>query len=360
MPSVAGPVAQNRFDVTRAKGSLNSPLIRKRHSKALIMKFCIYGAGAIGGFLGAYLARAGHEVALIARGAQLAALRSRGLTLIHAEEKFTTYPDCAEDPRQIGPTDAVFVTVKGPALPSVGEGIGPLLGHDTPVVFAMNGIPWWYDHGRDAPPTGAAPLLDPTGSMRRSVDPKRAIGCVVDCPVRVAEPGLVVSNRPTKGKFAIGEPDGSVSERIARISNILDGCGLEAPVSKDIRKVIWAKLVINLSRSPLAVLTGAPENMLSEDPDITDITREMITEAAAVAAAHGIELELDWPALLETRYRANHRPSMLQDWDAQRPMEIDSIGVIVSRFAAEAGLSTPTIDRVLALLRMKAREVGLY
>jgi len=324
------------------------------------MKICIYGAGAIGGFLGAYLARAGHEVSLIARGAQLEALRSKGLTLIHGEDKFTTYPDCAEDARQIGPTDAVFVTVKGPALPSVGDGIGPLLGSDTAIVFAMNGLPWWYDYGREGQTTGAAALLDPTESLRRVVGAERAIGCVVDCPARVAEPGLIVSNRASKGKFTIGEPDGSISQRIIALSNVLDEAGLDGPVVEDIRRAIWTKLVVNLSRSPLAVLTGAEESKLSDDPDITAMAREMITEAAAVAAAHGIPLELDWPALLETRYRTVHRPSMLQDWDAQRPMEIDAIGVIVSRFAAEAGLETPTINRVLAMLKMKAREVGLY
>lgn len=324
------------------------------------MKICVYGAGAIGGFLGAYLAKAGHEVSLIARGAHLEALRSKGLTLIHAEDKFTTYPDCAEDPRQIGAVDAVFVTVKGPALAAVGDAIGPLLAGDTPVVFAMNGLPWWYDHGRDGPPTGAAALLDPTGSLRQVIGANRAIGCVVDCPVRIPEPGLVICNRPTKARFALGEPDGSASERVIALSSVLDKAGLDAPVSRDIRQVIWAKLVINLSRSPLAVLTGVPETKLSEDREMTEISREMISEAAAVAAAHGFELALDWPRLLETKYRTIHRPSMLQDWDAQRPMEIDSIGVIVSRFAAEAGLKTPTIDRVMAMLRLKAREVGLY
>ena len=324
------------------------------------MKICIYGAGAIGGFLGAYLARAGHEISLIARGTQLQALRAKGLTLIHGEEKFTTYPDCAEDARQIGPANAVFVTVKGPALPAVGEGIGPLLGGDTAVVFAMNGLPWWYDHGRDASPTSAANLLDPTGSLRREVGEERAIGCVVDCPVRISEPGVVICNRPTKATFALGEPNGTASERVIALSNVLNGAGLNGPVSRDIRHAIWAKLVINLSRSPLAVLTGVPETKLAADPMMTEISREMITEAAAVAAAHGIHLDLDWPRLLEERHRTVHRPSMLQDWDAQRPMEIDSIGTIVSRFAAEAGLETPTIDRVLAMVRLKALEVGLY
>lgn len=323
------------------------------------MKICIYGAGAVGGFLAAYLAKAGHAVSLIARGANLAALRSGGLTLHHGDTKFTVYPDCAEDPRQIGGVDAVFVTVKGPALPAVGDGIGPLLGGDTPVVFAMNGIPWWYDHGRDRPASGAASLLDPTGSLRRNIGAERAIGCVVDCPTRVSKPGVVVCNWGAKGRFALGEPDGSASGRVLGLSDLLDGSGLEGPVTRDIRYAIWAKLVINLSRSPLAVLTGTTELKLAEDKAVTAISKEMIVEAAAVAAAHGIALELDWPALLGPKHRSNHRSSMLQDWDAQRPMEIDNIIGIVRRFARDAEVETPTIDRVLALLSLKARVAGL-
>jgi len=258
------------------------------------MKFCIYGAGAIGGFLAAYLSRAGHDVAVVARGEKLAALRAKGLTLIHGEEKFTVYPDCAEDPHQIGVVDTVFVAVKGPALPSVGDHIAPLLGADTAVVFAMNGLPWWYDHGRDAPPTSAASLLDPTGSMRQSVGPERAIGCVVDCPTRVPEPGVVICNTAGKCRFTLGEPDGAASDRVLRIAQAMEGDGIVAPVSQDIRRVIWAKLVINLSRSPLAVLTGASELVLAEDKLVTQMSREMIEEAAAVAAAsHGIEIDLD-------------------------------------------------------------------
>ena len=329
-------------------------------SKALFMKICIYGAGAIGGFLGAYLSKAGHDVSLIARGGHLDALRAKGLTLHHGDTRFTTRPDCAEDPRQIGRVDAVFVTVKGPALSAVAESIGPLLGVETPVIFAMNGLPWWYDHGRDAPPTTTAALLDPTGSLRRVVGEARAIGCVVDCPARISAPGIVISNRRTKGIFTLGEPDGAASERVFALSRVLNESGMDSPVTPEIRRVIWAKLLVNLSRSPLAVLTGAPETALAEDKLITAMSKEMIVEAAAVASAHGIELTLDWPGLLEGGYRTVHRPSMLQDWDAQRPMEIDSIGTIVSRLAVEAGLQTPTIDRVLALLVMKAREAGLY
>ena len=324
------------------------------------MKICIYGAGAIGGFLAAYLSRAGHAVSVIARGANLAALRARGLTLHHADDTFTVYPDCAEDPRQIGAVDTVFVTVKGPALAAVGDAIGPLIGGDTSVVFAMNGIPWWYDHGRDGKPTGAAAMLDPTGSLRRNIGAERAIGCVVDCPTRVSEPGVVVCNGQAKGKFTLGDPDGSASVRVLALSDLLDGAGMDGPVSQEIRQVIWAKLVVNLSRSPLAVLTGVSELTLAEDAAVTAIAEEMIGEAAAVASAHGIDLDLDWPGLLRPEHRFNHRPSMLQDWDAQRPMEIDSIVGIVGRFAAEAGLETPTTDRMLALLVMKAREAGLY
>ena len=324
------------------------------------MRICIYGAGAIGGFLGAYLARAGHDVSLIARGDNLTTLRSRGLTLVHGDTRFTVYPDCTEDPKQIGEVDAVFVAVKGPALPSVGEAITPLLGPTTSVVFAMNGLPWWYDFGRKGPPTSASTLLDPTGSIRRTVGADRAQGCVVDCPTRVSQPGTVVCNSAARGKFTLGEPDGSPSDRVLALACILEAAHISAPVTQDIRQAIWAKLVINLSRSPLAVLTGATELTMAENKVVTQISREMIEEAAAVAAAHGYPIAFDWSRLLDAGHRHNHRPSMLQDWDAQRPMEIDSIVTIVTRFAAEAGLKTPTIDRILALLTLKARQAGLY
>ncbi len=323
------------------------------------MKVCVFGAGAIGGFIAAYLALAGHSVSLVARGANLLALRSRGLTLRHGETDFTVHPVCDSEPDRIGNVDVVFVTVKGPALAAVGDRITPLLGAETPVVFAMNGIPWWYNHGRRSSSAAIPELLDPTGSLKRNVGADRAIGCVVDCPARVPEPGVVICNVAGPGRFTLGEPDGRLDGRVLRLSRSMEEAGLAAPVSDTIRKAVWAKLVVNLSRSPLAVLTGASELQLARQPGISEISRAMIAEAEAVARAHDIRLDLDWPSLLNAAWRVDHRPSMLQDWDAQRPMEIDSIVAIVSRFAAEAGLKSPVIDQILALLTLKARQAGL-
>ena len=324
------------------------------------MRVCILGAGAIGGFLGARLARAGHEVSVLARGATLAAIAANGLTLRQGGASFTVRPRASDDPARLGPVEAVLVAVKGPALPGVGDAIGPLLGPETPVVFAMNGIPWWYAHARPDLPGAAAGLLDPTGSLRANAGPERAIGCVVDCPNRVEAPGVVACNTDGPGRFTLGEPDGSRSPRLAALAALLESGGMEVPATGDIRRAIWAKLVVNLSRSPLSVLAGVSELELARDATVSAIARDMVRESAAVAAAHGIDLELDWEVLLSPRHRYEHRPSMLQDWDAGRAMEIDSIGVIVSRFAAAAGLATPTIDRVLALLATKARAAGLY
>ena len=324
------------------------------------MKICIFGVGAIGGFLAAYLTNAGHDVTVIARGTTLSALRERGLELHHRGRNLRVRPAVAEDPCAVGPVDIVFVAVKAPALPAAGEGLGRLLGGDTPVVFAMNGIPWWYDHGRSGGSAAVTSVLDPTGSLGRNVGADRAIGCVVDCPSRVVEPGIVVCNSTAPGIFTLGEPDGSLSERVRLLSRTVEAAGMGAPVSREIRRAIWNKLVVNLSRSPLAVLTGASEAQLATAPGVNMISEAMIREAGAVAEVHGIDLALDWYTLLDPACRIEHRPSMLQDWDAERPMEIDSIVAIVSHLAAEAGLTTPVIDQVLALLTLKARAAGLY
>ena len=323
------------------------------------MRICIYGAGAIGGFLAGYLGKAGHDVSVIARGAHKDAMRLNGLVVQHNGAEFTTRPTVPDSTSEIGPVDVVIVTAKGPALPSVAEGIGPLIGPETAVIFAMNGIPWWYDHGRPTE-TGAADLLDPTGGLRRVVGVERAIGCVVDCPTRVSAPGVIFCGAARPGKYTLGEPTGTVTDRLTRLSEAFFAAGLDAPVTEDIRAIVWAKLVVNLSRSPVAVLTGVDELMLSQDPSTAEIGRRMVDEGLAVAAAHGISLDVDTEALADPANRFVHKPSMLQDWEAGRPMEIDSIVTIVSRFGAAAGVPTPTVDLILGLVRCKAIEAGLY
>ena len=324
------------------------------------MKICIFGAGAIGGFIAGHMVRARKNVSLLARGETLAAIRESGLTVEHGPGVFNVHPRCRSVPEDIGPVDVVIVAVKGPALPAVARTIGPLLGPTTSVIFAMNGIPWWYDHGRGARSGAVNDLLDPDGDLQRIIGGHRAIGCVVDCPTRVARPGHVVCNIDGTGKFTLGEPDGSNSERVRMLASLFETSGMAAPVSTEIRTVIWTKLVINLSRSPLAVLTGASELDLARAPGITGICEAMILEAVAVARSHGICLDLDMHSLLDAAFRVEHRPSMLQDWDAGRPMEIDTIVGIVSRLGGEAGVATPVVDRILALLTLKAARAGLH
>ena len=324
------------------------------------MKICIYGAGAIGGFLAAYLTKAGHKVSVISRGSNLKAFKNNGLTLEHGSKKFTVYPNSTQKATDIGPVDVVFVTVKGPALIDVGQNIASLLKANTQVVFAMNGIPWWYDLSIESAQTTASILLDPGGNLKQAVGIKQVVGCVVDCPAIVQTPGVVVSNRESKGKFTVGAPKSIKNMNLKLISETIETAGMLAPITNNIEHAIWSKLIVNLSRSPVAVLTGANELELAKNSETTAITKEMVQEARSVASVHGIQIDLNWKKLLNPEYRSEHRSSMLQDWDAQRPMEIDSIVKIVSIFAKEAGLKTPTIDRILALLTIKARKVGLY
>ena len=324
------------------------------------MKICIYGAGAIGGFLAAYLTNQGHEVSVISRGANLKAFKNNGLTLKHGTKTFTVYPKSTQKSNDIGPVDVIFVTVKGPALIDVGRNIAPLLKANTQVVFAMNGIPWWYDLSIESTQTTASILLDPDRYLQQIVGINRVIGCVVDCPAIVQTPGVIVSSRESKGKFTVGAPRSTENINLEMISEIIETAGMLAPITNNIEHAIWDKLIVNLSRSPIAVLTGADELELAKNSETTSITKEMVQEACSVACAHGIQIDLNWKQLLNPEYRSEHRSSMLQDWDAQRPMEIDSIVKIVSIFAKEASLKTPTIDRILALLILKARKVGLY
>ena len=324
------------------------------------MRICIFGAGAIGGFMAAYLCAAKNEVSLIARGANLEAYKKKGITLQHGSNSIHASPQATNDSREIGPVDLVFVTVKAPALIDVGSSIGPLLGDGTQVVFAMNGIPWWYELGGYKETNIAPDILDSTGILRREISSDRIVGCVVDCPAIVDAPGIILSKRGSEGVFTLGSSKSSKNPNLERISKCLINAGMQAPIVENFEHAVWNKLIVNLSRSPLAVLTGVDEMKLAYDEEITAITKEMIIEATQVADSHGIKLDLDWDRLLKPEYRSEHRSSMLQDWDSRRPMEIDAILKVVCLFAAESGIRAPTMNRVLSLITMKARGEGLY
>ena len=222
------------------------------------MRVCVYGAGAIGGHLAARLAKGGAEVSVIVRGANLAGIRQRGLTVRAPDETFTVPVMATDDPRGLGPQDAVLVTAKAPALASVAAGIGPLLGPDTPVVFVLNGIPWWYFHAHGGPLDGQVlPRLDPGNALRDAVGMRRVIGGVVHSPCTVIEPG-VIEVTASRSRLVLGEPDGTISARAEAIATALRAGGVEGDVTPRIRDAIWSKLAQNLAGGPIAVLTRSP------------------------------------------------------------------------------------------------------
>ena len=232
------------------------------------MRVCVYGAGAVGGHIAARLAEGGAEVSVVARGANLAAMRANGLVVHAADREMRAKVAASDNPADLGPQDAVIVTTKAPALPAVAAGIAPLLGPETPVVFAMNGIPWWYFDAHGGALNGRRlPLLDPGEALRDAVDPARVIGCVVYSACTVLAPGIIEVENP-RSRLIFGEPDGRLSERAADLAKILFAGGLDMQLTAEIRQAIWAKLLMNLSSGPIAVLSQAPPKGFYEEPAV--------------------------------------------------------------------------------------------
>jgi 2-dehydropantoate 2-reductase len=324
------------------------------------MRICVFGAGAIGGFLGARLARAGADVSLFARGPHLAAMRERGLTLIEAGENFTVPVRASDDPAALGPQDYVFVTLKAHSAPAAVPAIRALTGPETTVVSGVNGVPWWYFHGVEGPLAGTRlETVDPGGAQWDGIGPRRVLGCVVYPAAEVAAPGVV---RHMEGeRFSLGEPDGSRSARALRLSAVLTEAGLKAPVRPRIRDEIWVKLWGNLSFNPISALTLATLDVICADTGTRRLAREMMLEAQAIGAALGVRFPIDVERRIDAAAAVGaHRTSMLQDLEAGRPMEIDALVGAVQELGGLTGMPTPTIDAVLALVRLRARVAGLY
>ena len=328
------------------------------------MRICIYGAGAIGGYLAARLAHAGRKVSVVARGAHLEAIRNTGLTLITPGERFTVHPAAAEHPAELGQQDLVIVAAKTPALPEIARKLEALLGPETPVVFAVNGVFWFYGDGFT--PHGQrldTGRLDPDGALHRLVGPERAFGMVIYSPNEVVEPGVVRNEREHNNRFVLGEamPSGGSSSRLAAAAEALGGSGFTLEATPDIRRAMWMKLVRNVSGSPLCALTGADMSTAFADPAVRAVRASLLREALAVASAHGFDdLGISPETQREERTELAHKPSMLQDMERGRPIEIDTMLGIVADFGAAAGVATPILDTVVALLATRARVVGSY
>jgi 2-dehydropantoate 2-reductase len=326
------------------------------------MRICVYGAGAIGGNFAARLAAAGNDVSVVARGAHLEAIRAKGLTLIAGDQKIVAKVRASDRPSDLGQQDAVISTLKATGLPALAESVGPLLGPDTPVVFAQNGIPWWYGHGlaKSRPPAPDLSRLDPDGALAKSVGLDRTLGGTISSPNHVTEPGVVVNEIPDRNTLCVGEIDDRPSQRVGALRAALKGAGISSPDTADIRYDIWHKLMANLTGSAVALILGQPSSV-QKTPIVNQLCRRAHAEALAVAAAHGVVLD-DSPDVRygPKRVYFDHRPSILQDYDLGRPMEVESIVRAPVAFARSAGVDTPTLDAIEAFAVSLATAKGLY
>ncbi len=315
------------------------------------MRVCVYGAGAIGG----------HLAVRLARGPHLAAIQHDGLTVHTSEGQLHARVQASDDPKALGPQDAVLVTVKAPALPAVAAGIGPLLKSDTPVAFVMNGIPWFYFHGIGGALEGRRlPKIDPGDALWRAVGPERAIAGVVYAASAVIAPGVIELENPNS-RVVLGEPDGSTSQRVQAIAAHVNDGGMKAVVSTAIRDEIWNKLLGNHGNAPLAVLTQVSIRDLFQEPECVAAARRVMQEAQAVANALGAKLpDADHDRRIAHGRSLDHKPSILQDLELGRPMEIDGIFDAPLELARMVGVATPTLDLVVAMAKVRARAAGLY
>lgn len=324
------------------------------------MKICIFGSGAIGGYLGVQLQRTGAEVSLIARGPHLDAMRANGVTLLKDDEEYVVHPRCTDDPAELGPQDYVIVCLKAHSLPAVVEPMQPLLGPDTTVVTAVNGIPYWYFHKDGSECEGRTlESVDPGGEQWNRLGPERALGCVVYPATEVVEPGVI--KHVYGEKFPLGEPDGSSSERVERLSALMAEAGLRAPVLDRIRDEIWLKLWGNVSFNPVSALTHETLDVIANDPETRAIVKAMMLEAHEIGERLGVDFRVDVERRINGAGKVGaHKTSMLQDLEAGRPMEIDALVSAVQEMGRILGVATPTIDVVLALVKQRAQNAGLY
>ncbi|MBM3646840.1 MAG: 2-dehydropantoate 2-reductase [Alphaproteobacteria bacterium] len=326
------------------------------------MRICVYGAGAIGGNFAARLAASGNDVSVVARGAHLEAIHANGLTLLAGGKKIVAKVKASDSPADLGKQDAVLVTLKSSGHHALADNIEPLLGADTPVAFVQNGIPWWYGHGlaTSRPPAPDLSRLDPDGRLAEAIGMHRVVGAAASSPNHVIEPGVIENEVPDRNVLWIGEPDDRPSPRIEALRAALEAAGIASPATADIRYEIWHKLMANLTGSTMCLLTGQAVHV-QKTPLVNRLARRAHAEALAVAAAHGVVLD-DHP---DQRYGpkrvyTSHRPSILQDYDLGRPMEIESIVRAPVAFARSAGIDTPTLDAIEAICVALAHAKGLY
>ncbi|MCA3572331.1 MAG: 2-dehydropantoate 2-reductase [Aestuariivirga sp.] len=319
-------------------------------------RICVFGAGAIGGYVGARLAMKGEaEVSLVARGAHLAAIEAKGLTLRQGGETHVLHPRVTDDPKKLGHQDFIILTLKAHGLAGVIDQLKPLIGPDTAILFAQNGIPWWYFHGVGGPLEGTRlESVDPGGEIWNRIGPERALGSVVWQAAEIEAPGVVAHHYGDR--MPIGEPTGERTERVLRLSRLLTAAGIKSPVRTELRNEIWLKLWGNLSFNPVSVLTNGTLVDLATDPGTRRVISAMMEEARAVGEALGVTFAVDIGERIDMAAKVGaHRTSMLQDVVAGRPTELDSLLGVVLELASLAKISTPSLQLIYDLCKFRCK-----
>ena len=324
------------------------------------MKICIYGAGAIGGWIGARLAAIGEPVSVVARGATLAALHTHGLRLQQTEGLLQVPVQAADNAATLGVQDLVVVAVKAPALAEVARGIAPLLGPHTMVLTAMNGVPWWFFQGFGGAYAGTAlKAMDASGAIAAAIPARHVVGCVVHAGCALQAPGVVQHH--FGNKLILGEPSGQQTERAKALAALLERAGFEAPLSEQIQRDTWYKLWGNMTVNPVSALTGATTDLILDDPLVRDFISQVMREAKEIGARIGIPIDQqpeDRHAV--TRKLGAFKTSMLQDVEAGKPVELDALVTVVQELGVLTAVPTPFTDALLGLARLQARVKGLY
>jgi 2-dehydropantoate 2-reductase len=325
------------------------------------MKVCIYGAGAIGGWIGAGLAQAGSRLNVVARGATLEALQRDGLSVMRGEQRTRVAVNAVTDPAELGVQDLVVIAVKAPALPAVAAQIAPLLGPDTIVLTAMNGVPWWFLQGGFGGPLAGTQLeaVDPGGKIDAAIPAPHVIGCVVHASCSLDAPGVV--RHHFGNGLIIGEPSGEATPRAQRLEALLKQAGFEARLSPRIQKDVWYKLWGNMTVNPISALTGATTDLILNDELVRSLISTIMLEAREIGERIGVPIaESPEDRHAVTRKLGAFKTSMLQDVEAHRPVELDALVSVVRELGQRAGVATPFTDALLGLARLQARQLGLY
>ncbi len=324
------------------------------------MKVCIYGAGAIGGYLGVQLAQTDAEVSLVARGAHLEAMQQNGLKLLIGDQQRVEKVRATANPAELGVQDVVIICLKAHSITGAIDAMKPLLGSHTRIVTAVNGMPYWYfyRHGNQFEGT-TLESIDPGGRQWRELGPERGIGCIVYPATELESPGVI---RHIYGdKFPIGEPSGESTADVERLSKLFEAAGLKAPVLDRIRDEIWLKLWGNVCFNPISALTHATLDVICSDPATRALSKAMMLETQAIAETFGVTFRVDVERRIEgARKVGAHKTSMLQDLERGRPMEIDPLVTVVQEMGRITGIPTPAIDAVLGLVIQRAKVAGLY